>query len=297
MSFELFGILRRREKEKKNDGDAKEKKDESMSSICKETERIERENKVGMMVEIMEGKEGDDRILSFSKEKVFIDDRYETKMCVPEVIIGNDVIERIKTICKSASPNETMGFFVGYRCTTEDGCKLTLVKDIIAGPVMGYRASAEVTKESRGVFLKQILDKHPDCSEVGWWHSHPNFGCFLSGTDEGNHLRWYDNPFCIALVYDPIREEHAIFKWSTKRERFASYLIVKAVDDKLIALLEGKEFKEESKREGGDKTDKKQEADYKTDQTEKKHEQRVMQMIKDIKRDMLEQMRDSANLG
>jgi len=222
-----------------------------------ELEKNERLKRVEMMVEIIDGKEGDDRILSLSKEKVFIDDRYNCKMCIPEVIIGLDVIERIKERCKAASPNETIGFFVGYRCTTDDGCKLTIVKDIIAGPVMGYRASAEVTKESRGIFLKQILDKYPDCSEVGWWHSHPNFGCFMSGTDEGNHLKWYDNPFSIALVYDPIRDELAIFKWSTRRERFASYLVVKSVDEKLLSLLEEKD---ELKKEDKSKDDKPKES-------------------------------------
>lgn len=36
----------------------------------------------------------------------------------------------------------------------------------------------------------------------GWWHTHPDMGCFLSGTDKENQLLQSANHHYIALVYD-----------------------------------------------------------------------------------------------
>lgn len=166
------------------------------------------------------------------------DEKYNVETCVPEIIIGLDVLEKAKLECKKASPNETMGFLVGYKGYTNEGRILTIVKDMLIGPVKGYRANATVPKEERGHFLMQILEKYPDCCEIGWWHSHPGFGCFLSGTDIRHQKEWYDHPHSIALVIDPIQNIFAFFKLSLNRERYASYLVVNEVNEKFLKAIE-----------------------------------------------------------
>ncbi|MHA1731926.1 MAG: tetratricopeptide repeat protein [Promethearchaeota archaeon] len=37
---------------------------------------------------------------------------------------------------------------------------------------------------------------------VGWWHTHPGMGCFLSGIDKENQLQQTANEHYVALVYD-----------------------------------------------------------------------------------------------
>ena len=45
-----------------------------------------------------------------------------------------------------------------------------------------------------------------DQSVVGWYHSHPNFGPFLSGTDcETQKSQEMMNPRAVAVVMDPIQ--------------------------------------------------------------------------------------------
>lgn len=41
---------------------------------------------------------------------------------------------------------------------------------------------------------------------VGWYHSHPGYGCWLSGTDL-NTQRSFEksSPRCIAVVIDPVQ--------------------------------------------------------------------------------------------
>jgi proteasome lid subunit RPN8/RPN11 len=48
---------------------------------------------------------------------------------------------------------------------------------------------------------------------VGWYHTHPGFGVFLSDRDTFIQRSFFDLPFQIALVYDPKSREHGVFAW------------------------------------------------------------------------------------
>ena len=40
---------------------------------------------------------------------------------------------------------------------------------------------------------------------VGWFHSHPGYGCWLSGTDQKTHESYEKlDKRCIAIVVDPV---------------------------------------------------------------------------------------------
>jgi proteasome lid subunit RPN8/RPN11 len=47
---------------------------------------------------------------------------------------------------------------------------------------------------------------------VGWYHSHPNLGAFLSGTDRRTQRAVFNHPYSIGLVIDPVRDEEAWFR-------------------------------------------------------------------------------------
>lgn len=46
---------------------------------------------------------------------------------------------------------------------------------------------------------------------VGWYHSHPNLGAFFSGTDRRTQRHFFNRPYNVGLVMDPVREEEAWF--------------------------------------------------------------------------------------
>lgn len=45
---------------------------------------------------------------------------------------------------------------------------------------------------------------------VGWYHSHPNLGAFFSGTDRRTQSAFFNHPYSLGAVFDPIRGEE---KW------------------------------------------------------------------------------------
>ena len=47
---------------------------------------------------------------------------------------------------------------------------------------------------------------------VGWYHSHPGHGLFLSQTDLDTHMQFYQfSPYAISLVADPKSAEFGIW--------------------------------------------------------------------------------------
>jgi proteasome lid subunit RPN8/RPN11 len=58
-----------------------------------------------------------------------------------------------------------------------------------------------------------LSDWGPDHQIVGWHHTHPGFGIFLSRHDEFFHRNFFSQPWQVALVVDPQRGELGFFQW------------------------------------------------------------------------------------
>ena len=48
---------------------------------------------------------------------------------------------------------------------------------------------------------------------MGWYHTHPDFGIFLSSHDLFIHRNFFDQPLQVAYVVDPIRQTRGFFRW------------------------------------------------------------------------------------
>lgn len=100
-------------------------------------------------------------------------------------------------------PLEVMGLMLG-EFVDEYTCK---VVDVFAMPQSGTGVSVEAVDE---VFQQQFLDlvrqTNRTESVVGWYHSHPGFGCWLSGVDCETQKSFENlDPRAIAVVVDPIQ--------------------------------------------------------------------------------------------
>jgi proteasome lid subunit RPN8/RPN11 len=60
---------------------------------------------------------------------------------------------------------------------------------------------------------KEMDGKHKDKKIVGWYHTHPGFGIFLSDRDQFIQKSFFNLPFQVAFVYDPKSREHGLFTW------------------------------------------------------------------------------------
>lgn len=58
---------------------------------------------------------------------------------------------------------------------------------------------------------------------VGWYHSHPNLGAFFSGTDRHTQRQFFNKPYSLGLVLDPVRQEQ---KWYLGKESIEAFNVI-----------------------------------------------------------------------
>lgn len=61
-------------------------------------------------------------------------------------------------------------------------------------------------------FISGILEQdHPGLVIVGWYHSHPGLGVFMSGTDRDTQRAFFHHPWSLAVVVDPVTHQAGWF--------------------------------------------------------------------------------------
>ena len=75
------------------------------------------------------------------------------------------------------------------------------------------QASFTYTHDSWEEITRERDRLHPDCDIVGWYHTHPSFGIFLSHHDLFIHQHFFAQPLQVAYVVDPINQSRGFFQW------------------------------------------------------------------------------------
>lgn len=134
------------------------------------------------------------------------------------VEICADVTRRIRQHARTSLKNEICGVLIGDRKDSK-----VVIENCIAG-VNASQGGAHVTftQETWEHIYKIKDEQYPDQRIIGWYHSHPGFGVFLSEHDEFIQKNFFSAPEQIAWVYDPHSDEEGCFGWNNGRiERLA----------------------------------------------------------------------------
>lgn len=126
--------------------------------------------------------------------------------------VSTRLLEEIETHSYSEVDFEVGGMLFG---------EATSKKTEITGFVPALRASKEqvsitFTHEVWEEILKVGQEKYPDCKIVGWYHTHPSFGVFMSDYDKFIQANFFASPGQVGLVIDPIAGEMGWFATGTK---------------------------------------------------------------------------------
>lgn len=133
------------------------------------------------------------------------------------------VARQIRQHCHTSTKAEVCGVLIG---SEQDG--ITTIEAAIAG-VNAVQGGTHVTfTQDTWAHIYQIKDKeYPDHRIVGWYHSHPGFGVFLSEHDTFIHQNFFSSPQQVAWVYDPHSEEEGCFAWNgTRLERLSQFSLL-----------------------------------------------------------------------
>lgn len=127
------------------------------------------------------------------------------------VLVDRAVLEMVRTHVASDPTVEHGGILVGH---VDPASGITIVIDAIRGVGTVTRsASLTFTHETWDHVNDVMAEKYPDAKMVGWYHSHPGFGIFLSDYDQFIHRNFFLERWQIAYVDDPVLDKWGFFGW------------------------------------------------------------------------------------
>jgi len=143
-------------------------------------------------------------------------------------ILVNEPAFRNTQAHATSSPNrEVAGVLIGPPPQKQpDGRYVVHVSDaFVAKHTRMQGASVTYTPESWRYVNDRLQELYPNDSAVivGWYHSHPGFGIFLSGMDQFIHQNFFIQIWHIALVLDPVASKSGFFCWNRKKDHVSEY--------------------------------------------------------------------------
>lgn len=114
---------------------------------------------------------------------------------------------------------ELGGILLGKECLDDEtGTPFVWVtKSLEAKHYENTQASFTYTHDSWEEITRERDRLHPELDIVGWYHTHPDFGIFLSSHDLFIHRNFFAQPLQVAYVVDPIRQTRGFFQWRDGR--------------------------------------------------------------------------------
>jgi len=141
----------------------------------------------------------------------------------PSLVVDNEVVRQIRQHARSSPKTEICGVLIG-----QERNGLVEVEAAITG-LNAEEAGAHVTfTQDTWEHIYKVKDKEfPERRIVGWYHSHPGFGVFLSEHDTFIHKNFFGSPGQVAWVFDPLSDEEGCFGWSDGQiERLSRIAVV-----------------------------------------------------------------------
>ena len=106
---------------------------------------------------------------------------------------------------------EVMGLLLG-EMRRHSGLDYAIAKKAVTTQLDATQVGVKFSREGLDSLAADLAKIDFDYVVVGWYHSHPGFGCFLSETDVATQRAMFSGASHVALVVDPVREEAGAFR-------------------------------------------------------------------------------------
>lgn len=107
----------------------------------------------------------------------------------------------------------------------------------------GNKTQAQFNNEVWLQLVESAKRDYPNQKVVGWYHTHPGFGAFMSDDDVNSHRLAFSHPWHIAAVCDPVKNELCFFGWDDSEIKAIKGFYTYEVPAKEPKLLPGPESK------------------------------------------------------
>lgn len=143
-----------------------------------------------------------------------------------KVYIKQDVYKALEKLSASDTSKELGSIIIGDY-SNELGKTHVLISEYIEAKYTDASASTlTFTHETWDYVHAEHEQRYPNKRIIGWQHTHPNYGIFLSNYDLFIQENFFNLPFQIAYVIDPVQNLRGFFQWKNgKIEKLKGYYI------------------------------------------------------------------------
>lgn len=121
---------------------------------------------------------------------------------------------------------EVCGVLVGTWHRDEVGPFATIVDSIRGEGATTKFAEVTFTHQTWAKINAEMDTRFADKKIVGWYHTHPDFGIFLSDRDRFIQEHFFSGPGQVAHVIDPLRKLEGVFVWREGKPTLADHFWV-----------------------------------------------------------------------
>jgi proteasome lid subunit RPN8/RPN11 len=144
---------------------------------------------------------------------------------------------------------EICGVLVGRWARDAEGPFVRVAESIRGEAATSKFAEVTFTHGTWAKINAEMDSRFADLAIVGWYHSHPDFGVFLSDRDRFIQEHFFSGPGQVAYVVDPIRRTEGVFTWQAGKPTLAPHYWV---GDRLqVATAAGEEAPSPEQRAAG----------------------------------------------
>jgi proteasome lid subunit RPN8/RPN11 len=123
------------------------------------------------------------------------------------------------TLSDGEEIREAGGFLIGDVYRDEAGPYLEIKAAIRGKHTRNEGTEVAFTPETWAHMNAEKERKYPTDRVVGWYHTHPRFGIFLSERDQFVHRHSFPEPWAAAFVVDPVDKLEGLFGWDDGEPR------------------------------------------------------------------------------
>jgi proteasome lid subunit RPN8/RPN11 len=131
------------------------------------------------------------------------------------IFVDLDVMRDMEEHAQSDTTVELGGVLLGGQHHDEEGRPFVIVTDSLrAQHFEATKGSFKFTHDTWSQISRERDEFPEDLQMVGWYHTHPDWGVFLSGMDMFICDNFFNKPLDVALVIDPCRGDRGMFQWT-----------------------------------------------------------------------------------
>ncbi|MEW5870951.1 MAG: Mov34/MPN/PAD-1 family protein [Chloroflexota bacterium] len=131
----------------------------------------------------------------------------------PLVFIERQALEALYDFLAHDLEREHGGVLVGQPYYDSQARRFFIVVQaaVPAQETEGSSIHLQFTPDTWDYIAGIIEENFPELVIVGWYHSHPALGVFMSGIDRATQRAFYNHPWSLAVVVDPIAQQTGWF--------------------------------------------------------------------------------------